>query len=113
MENNIIGNPDLTTDHKYWLNDYIKNKIIPWDIRPYDSLNNDIAIGDNIAFVETDYKDNFKAICQGTIVGFTKCFVKIKPNDPGLFYYSYNEYKDGKWQPKEYILKKYNRVIKL
>lgn len=55
------------------------NVNIPWDIRHYNSLDRNISIGDKVAFVYTNYKDNFKAICEGIILEFTKCFVKIKP----------------------------------
>ena len=92
--------------------DNMPKNIIPWSIRPIDSLGNDISIGDEIVFVYTDFHDRFLDICKGTIVGFTECFVKIKPKESDCFW-RFKELKEGKWQMKEYILRKYNRIIKL
>lgn len=74
-----------------------------WSIRPTDCFGRDIAIGDKVAFTLTNYQDRFKKMCKGTIVGFTECFIKIKPDEQYI----------NKYQEKEYILRKYNRVIKL
>lgn len=88
------------------------NPIIPWDIRPKDCFDNDISINDEVIFILTNYKNYFKKICKGKIVGFTKCFIKIKPDNPND-HYSFYEYINGKKIPKEFILKKPNRVYKI
>lgn len=84
---------------------------IPWGIRPHDCFGNDLSNGNRVAYITTYYDDRFEKICKGTIIGFTECFIKIKPDETE--YWRFKEFKDGKWQPKEYILRKYNRVIKL
>ena len=76
---------------------------IPWSIQPHDCFGNDLSNGDRVAYVTTYYDDRFEKMCQGTIIGFTECFIKIKPD------VQYIE----RYQEKEYILRKYNRVIKL
>lgn len=76
---------------------------IPWSIRPHDCFGNDLSNGDRVAYVTTYYDDRFKQMCKGTIIGFTECFIKIKPDEQYIITY----------QEKEYVLRKYNRVIKL
>lgn len=77
--------------------------IIPWSIVPVDSLGNDLSNGDRVAYVTTYYDDRFEKMCLGTIIGFTECFIKIKPDEQYI----------NTYQEKEYILRKYNRVIRL
>ena len=88
------------------------NPIIPWDIRPTDCFDRDISIGDNVIFIITNYKNYFKKICKGTIVGFTKCYIKIKPDNYNE-HWSFYTYVDHERVPKEFILKKPNRVYKI
>ena len=85
------------------IDNYPKNICISWSVRPYDSLGNDLSNGDRVAYVTTYYDDRFEKMCQGTIIGFTECFIKIKPDEQYI----------ERYQEKEYILRKYNRVIKL
>ena len=71
---------------------------IPWSIRPTDCFGRDIAIGDKVAFIVTNYQDRFKKIYHGIIIGFTEEFIKIKPDD---------EYKD-EWE-NELEFKRYKK----
>ena len=93
------------------------NTIIPWNIRPTDCFDQDIAINDNVAFVCTDYRDQFDFIATGKVVGFTDCFVKIQPNyeliDNFKIMYHFNRFVGDKWVRAEYVLRSKNRVIKM
>ncbi len=86
--------------------------VIPFSIRPKDSLKNDIAIGDKVAFVLTYYNDRFCKICTGVIVGFTECFVKIKP-DNYKEHWSFQNRVDGERYPKDFVKRCPSRVIKI
>lgn len=76
---------------------------IPWSIHPHDCFGNDLSKGDKVVYVTTYYDDRFEKMCQGTIIGCTECFIKIKPDKQYI----------NTYQEKEYVLRKYNRVIKL
>ena len=93
------------------------NEIIPWNIRPTDCLGQDIAINDIVAFVCTNYRDEFDFMATGEIVGFTDCFVKIRPNydliDNFKIIYHFNRFVGDKWGRAEYVLRSKNRVIKI
>lgn len=93
------------------------NEIIPWNIRPTDCLDQDIAINDTVAFVCTDYRDQFDFIATGKIVGFTDCFVKIQPNyeliNKFKIIHYFTRFVGDKWDKPEYVLRSRNRVIKI
>ena len=52
-----------------------------------DRFNNEIKIGDKVLFNNQDCKANFISYEYGTVLGFTKHFVIIKPNNPERFRY--------------------------
>lgn len=88
---------------------------IPWSIRPTDCFNRDIAIGDKVAFIITNYQDRFKKICHGIIIGFTEEFVKIKPSDEYKDDWELKRYKKEKhsWETADFVLRIPRRVILL
>lgn len=90
-------------DYFVEVDNHPKNIHIPWSIRPHDCFGNDLSNGDRVAYVTTYYDDRFEKICKGTIIGFTECFIKIKPDEQYI----------NTYQENEYILRKYNRVIRL
>ena len=89
------------------------NPIIPWDIRPTDCFGRDIAIGDKVAFTLTNYQDRFKKMCKGTIVGFTECFVKIKPDEEYANDRHFKRWINKEWVLADYVLRIPRRVILL
>ena len=52
-----------------------------------DRFNNEIKIGDKVLFNNQDWKARFIRYEYGTVLGFTKDFVIIKPNNPEQFIY--------------------------
>ena len=70
-----------------------------------DCFGNKLHIDDKVSYVTTYYDDRFNKICTGTVVGFTNCFIKIKPDE---------KYKIT-WKEKTtgYILRYKNRIIKM
>ena len=68
-----------------------------------DRFKKEIKVNDRVLFIYYYYKGRFYDYALGTIIGFTECFIKIKPDEQYIITY----------QEKEYILRKYNRVIRL
>lgn len=52
-----------------------------------DRFNNEIKIGDKVLFNNQDCRANFISYEYGTVLGFTKHFVIIKPDSPEKFRY--------------------------
>lgn len=69
-----------------------------------DCFDNKLYINDKVAYVTTYYDDRFEKICTGTVIGFTDCFIKIKPDE---------KYKNPWKETNGYTLRKKNRVIKI
>ena len=101
----LISNKTINTN-KDELNTMVNNYDIAFKYNSSkDCFGNKLHIDDKVYYVTTYYDTRFDKMCTGTVVGFTDCFIKIKPDEK--YKITYKEKTTG------YILRIKNRVIKM
>lgn len=81
-----------------------------------DTFKNELNIGDSVIFMIQHYDGRWDSFHKGTIVGFTPCFTKIRPeeDDDHWDFFQYvmvgQEYCKMR---KPYVLRQPHKIIKI
>ena len=81
-----------------------------------DTFKNELNIGDSVIFMIQHYDGRWDSFHKGTIVGFTPCFTKIKPDEDDNHWDFFQHVKIGQeWvkMRKPYVLRQPHKIIKI
>jgi hypothetical protein len=81
-----------------------------------DTFKNELNISDSVIFMIQHYDGRWDSFHKGTIVGFTPCFVKIKPEEDDNHWDFFQYVEIGKEyckMRKPYILRQSHKIIKI
>lgn len=81
-----------------------------------DTFKNELNISDNVIFMIQHYDGRWDSFHKGIIVGFTPCFVKIKPEEDDNHWDFFQYIKIGQEyckMRKPYVLRQPHKIIKI